>query len=436
MKLTVDLKKYGWKELGVLWLLLILTLKILTLIQVPLAVTNVLLIGASFGLVAISYYKNQENKWEMLIFVAAFVAHLLVLFLDLYGRDYITILYSGKDTETFFGISQQYYYGDFSETITYYPHILNIFYKIIGLNRLGAQYINILAWCLGMILMEKCCKALDLKGGFRGAALLLMAFLPNYMCVTSVLLREGIIVTMNLLWLYCQIQWMKEGKHIYLIGCLAAPAVSLVLHMSAIVFWGLTVFCVALYDFKKKEFRIQKKTAIIVLAGVAGLLIFLLIPTTRRLITLKLPDFDEGFLNTMNEMVTFASANAGGSSYLNHVYVTGYGDFIVQTFVRIFYFLASPLPIHWRGLTDVVAFAISSAFYLVSILLSVGTVFIKKKDSVRTLIWGVFLMISGIFSWGVFNAATAMRHRDKIVGACILLLLYSLKTIREAWKNR
>ena len=83
-----------------------------------------------------------------------------------------------------------------------------------------------------------------------------------------------------------------------------------------------------------------------------------------------------------------------------------------------------------------VAIAISSAFYLVSILLSVGTVFIKKKDSVRTLIWGVFLMISGIFSWGVFNAATAMRHRDKIVGACILLLLYSLKTIREAWKNR
>ena len=64
MKLVVNPKEYEWKELGVLWLILIFALKILTLIQVPLAVTNVLLIGASFGLVAISYYKNQENKWS------------------------------------------------------------------------------------------------------------------------------------------------------------------------------------------------------------------------------------------------------------------------------------------------------------------------------------------------------------------------------------
>lgn len=436
MKIDFNVQKNKWVKLAALWLGLILILKILTVIQVPMMVTNIVFVSASFALIAISYINNQENKWELAIFILAYVAHLLIILMDLYGRDYVMILHSGRDTETFWNISGQYFHGDFSETVTYYPYYLNVFYQIIGLNRFGAQYINVLGWCLGMILMEKSCKVLKIEGNLRLLALLLMAFAPNYMCITSVLLREGIIIAMNFLWFYCQIKWVEEGKHGYLAGCLIAPLISLGLHMSAIVFWGLTIFAVALYDPKKKEFRIQKKTMITLLIGIIGILVFLLIPNTRRLITQKLPDFDEGFLTTINEMITYASENDGGSSYLKDVYVTGYGDFILQTFVRMFYFYASPLPMHWRGLSDAVAFVISSAPYLFSMVLSLVTVFIKKKDPYRTLMWGMLLLLSGICSWGVFNAGTAMRHRDKIIGICILLLLYSVKDIMDAWKSR
>ena len=435
MKINFDIQKNKWIKLTALWLLLVLALKILTMIQVPMMLTNIVFVSVSFALIVISYMKNQENKWELAVFVLAYLAHLLIILLDLYGREYVMILHSGRDTETFWNVSSQYYYGDFSETVTYYPYYLNVFYQIIGLNRFGAQYINVLGWCLSMILMEKSCKSLEIKGKLRFVALLLMAFAPNYMCITSVLLREGIIVAMNFLWFYCQIQWMKEGKYTYLTGCLIAPLVSLGLHMSAIVFWGLTVVAVALYDQKKKEFRIQKKTMISLVLGIVGLLVFLLIPTTRRLITQKLPDFDEGFLNTMNEMIAYASENDGGSSYLKDVYVTGYGDFIWQTFVRMFYFYASPLPMHWRGLSDALAFAISSVPYMLSMILSIVTIFVKRKNPYRTLMWASFVMLSGICAWGVFNAGTAMRHRDKIIGICILLLLYSFKEISSIWKN-
>lgn len=436
MKIDFNVQKNKWIKLVSLWIILVLVLKILTMMQMPMMLTNIVFVSVSFALVVTSYINNQENKWELSIFVLAYLAHLLVLILDLYGREYVMILHSGRDTEMFFKISEQYFHGDFSETVTYYPYYLNAFYKIIGLNRFGAQYINVLGWCFSMILMEKSCKVLEIEGKLRVFGLLLMAFAPNYMCITSVLLREGIIITMNFLWFYCQIMWMKEGNRAYLVGCLIAPLVSLGLHMSAIVFWGLTIFAVALYDSKKKQFRIQKKTMITLLIGLVGILVFLLIPNTRRLITQKLPDFDEGFLNTINEMITFASENDGGSSYLKDVYVTGYGDFVMQTFVRIFYFYASPLPLHWRGLSDAAAFVISSAPYLLSLILSFITVFIRKKDSYRTLMWGAFLLLGGICSWGVFNAGTAMRHRDKIIGIAILLLLYSLNIIKKAWKSK
>lgn len=435
MKINFDMQKNKWIKFTALWVGLILVLKILTVIQAPMLLTNVVFVSVSFVLFAFSYVSNQENKWELTIFILAYLAHLLVILVDLYGRDYVMILHSGRDTETFWTVSNQYFRGDFSETVTYYPYYLNVFYQIIGLNRFGAQYINVLGWCLSMVLMEKSCRVLEIEGKLRFVALLLMAFAPNYMCVTSVLLREGIIVAMNFLWFYCQIQWMKEGKNAYLVGCLIAPLISLGLHMSAIVFWGLTIIAVALYDQKKKEFRIQKKTMITIMIGLIGILIFLLIPTTRRLITQKLPDFDEGFLNTINEMIAEASEKDGGSSYLKDVYVTGYGDFILQTFMRMFYFYASPLPVHWRGLSDAVAFAISSIPYLSSVILSIATVFAKRKNPYRTLMWASFIMLSGICAWGVFNAGTAMRHRDKIIGICILLLLSSFKEIGAIWKN-
>ena len=436
MKIDLNKKENVWIKLGFSWLCLLVVLKIFTILAMPIIVTNIVLIGVSSVLMTISFRNNQENKWELIIFILSFVLHLGVLFVDMYGRDFITILHSGKDTETFYRISEQYYHGDFSEIITYYPFFLHVFYKIIGLNRLGAQYINILCWCLSMILMEKSCKTLEIKGRLRIFALLLLAFAPNYLCLTSVLLREGLIVAMNLLWFYCQIKWMKDGKNLYMIGCLLAPLVSLALHMSAVVFWGITVLILALYDSKKKELRVQKKTLMIVLIGLAGILVFIAIPSTRRLITRKLPDFDEGLFATLNEMIEETSAKDAGSSYLQNVYITGYGNFALQTVVRIFYFYGAPLPSDWRGLSDMAAFAMSSSLYILSILSSFVTVFVKKKEVFRTVMWGAFLMLSGICAWGVFNAATAMRHRDKIIGICILLLIYSVNMINEAWKTR
>ena len=87
-------------------------------------------------------------------------------------------------------------------------------------------------------------------------------------------------------------------------------------------------------------------------------------------------------------------------------------------------------------MSDAVAFVISSVPYLLSMVLSLVTVFIKKKDPYRTLMWGSFLLLSGICAWGVFNAGTAMRHRDKIIGIAILLLLCSIRDIMDVWKSR
>ena len=117
MKIAVNLKENSWAKIGALWMLLLAVLKVTTMIQVPFAVTNLLLIGVSFILVMISYSENQENKWESFIFIVAFVLHMIILFADLYGKNYVSVLYSGKDTEVFFDIAKKYYHGDFSRMV-------------------------------------------------------------------------------------------------------------------------------------------------------------------------------------------------------------------------------------------------------------------------------------------------------------------------------
>ena len=119
----------------------------------------------------------------------------------------------------------------------------------------------------------------------------------------------------------------------------------------------------------------------------------------------------------------------GGSSYAKYVgNSNSIGNMIIYTPLRIVYFLFSPFPWQWRGITDIIAFLFSSLYFLYILALSlrnlINPVHIKQKDK-QILMMILTIAVVFVYSWGVSNTGTAARHRDKLVPLFAVLWAYS-----------
>lgn len=102
-----------------------------------------------------------------------------------------------------------------------------------------------------------------------------------------------------------------------------------------------------------------------------------------------------------------------------------------DTPVRMFYFVASPLPWSWRGLSDIIAFFFSSLVFLYVYYRAYQE--LKKGDTRNRTMILIFVVLSLcsalIFAWGVSNAGTAVRHREKFI--VIYMVLFALCNSNE-----
>ena len=109
---------------------------------------------------------------------------------------------------------------------------------------------------------------------------------------------------------------------------------------------------------------------------------------------------------------------------------------ILYSPIRAFYFLTAPLPIDWRNFTDMFTFFSDSVLYLGTIIY-----FIMNRRNLKdkkVLITGLVLAlisVSLIFGIGVYNAGTAMRHRQKIVPIFLILLALIMDSRRSSTKR-
>ena len=98
--------------------------------------------------------------------------------------------------------------------------------------------------------------------------------------------------------------------------------------------------------------------------------------------------------------------------------------------ICIFFFLASPLPWYWRGINDIIAFLFSAFFYTISIYYSFKAIKLTSKNKNIIICLLIFAISSAfIYSWGVSNAGTALRHRDKFLPNFILLFIIASDAI-------
>ena len=375
---------------------------------------------------AISVYigikKEFKNK-DILTLIAwiGFSLRLIFLIWDLNCRNIFVLPNSGLDTETFAIFAESgFLYGDYGR-IRGYSKFIAFWYNFFGIERVIPQYINVLLGTTQIMLCYRICKMLNLKRFPIYICVFLLSVLPNTLIMNAILLRETIICFIVALSVYMFVKWQVGGGLHYVIYAMVFSCIGAYFHSGAIaaLLGEAVVYC--LYDKRSKTIKLKGKS--IVMAAVCICIFFAIYALLGDALFGKFARVEsaEDIVGTAEYYDNGGAAYNAGFAINNTAL-----NLIVNTPIRMLYFVVSPMPWDWRGLQDIIAFFFSStvfgyAYYssIVNLKKKLGT---KEK---RTLILSflIFALCSAaVFAWGVSNSGTALRHREKFLFIYIVLI--------------
>ena len=358
-----------------------------------------------------------NKKTEYFCMLGGYAFRVALMFWDRYCSHIFKLPNTGFDANAYHEKAQMCM-TDYSimENDTY-AQVLGFLYNRFGVARLIGQFFNILLAMTAIFLMIKIIEMMNLKGNAKVIAIQLAAFLPNFCIINSCLLRETVIVFIVTLSLYFFMLWWKKAKVINAFIAMGLSLLGSLFHMGALAPLFGYVICMALYDRKNDLFKFNKKTIAICVVFLFGFAI--LFSVAGDTIFHKVTKY--GSAEAITEHV---AEGTGGSGY-DITFTTGNAtvDMIVNTPLRIFYFIFSPVPWNWRGLNDIIAFVFSALFFGMCYILSWFVLKGKNKNNKSEVILYLLLaiMTAMMFAWGVSNAGTALRHREKFTIQYLIL---------------
>lgn len=372
--------------------------------------------------------KKAKSKKEFMILSLALMLRICTLLWDVYARDIFVLPSAGIDTESFHRFAVMFARGDEFSRGGVYFRIVGMIYRLFGVQRINAQYFNVMMSMFSIFLVKKMLEQLNLDKRISNLALIMVAFLPNYVIMSSILLRESIIIFLITVSLYFFIKWWQNGYTINIIFALIFPFLAAFFHSGsispAIVYALIYIF----YSPKDQKYKLTFKSVMTAVFLVGCFLIIELF-------------FAEGLFRQFDRIKSIDDivnvTVRGASGYLRWMEATGTIGMIVFSPIRMFYFIASPLPWYWRGFNDIFGFFASACFYLYCYYFLFRSLR-KKHDFNYHLISALLIMALSttfMFAWGVNNAGTAMRHRDKFISIFVLAFAVCTNTLNNS-KNK
>ena len=386
-------------------------------------------------LFSIAFVFDIEKSKRLHIFkiplIIGYFERIAIMFLDIYGRSLIILPNSGSDTEVYYYNSIHYADGVYVQNS--FSRLMGTIMKLIGTSRLYNQFIILLFSVLTLLVFSRITYELNCIEYNKMLVFTIVCILPNYAILSSTFLRESLITLFITLSVYMIHLWITRNIWRYYGFALIFTLAASWLHggSAAIIIGYIAVLM--LYDRKNDRFRFTLKN---VLPTVLIILVFsfLFINYSSTLFTK---------LSGVNSVSDIADNKVrGGSSYAAYV-----GDsskpinLLIYTVPRILYFLFSPFPWQWRGISDIIAALFSSMFYLITIIYSIKYILSRNNKNRSIVISYTIVAVCNafVYAWGVTNVGTAVRHRDKVVilWALLLMLTYSYrKVIIKGKSNR
>lgn len=384
----------------------------------------IILINSIITIILINGEKTQKNGVNNfnLLFSFAYIIRIITVFWDRYFRHIFILPNSGRDTGSFDNWAREFLSNNLSGR-SGYAAVLGWIYKFFYPNPLWGQYLNVVASLLTIYVFYLIICKLNINQKYKKYGVLILCFLPNYIIMSSILLRESFITLLLAISIYRLIKWWESDKIYNLVFSIISALLASYLHSGVIAYVIAILIVVSFGDNKKKIFIMKFNTLFLFAIGsIFFLLIYVYLGETFFSYM--------GGINSIEDISSKSETYAtGGSAY--SVYLVDDDSilgFIINSPLRIIYFLASPLPWDWRGINDIIAFLGSSLFYTISIFFGIKSLSIKKFKNKDLVIILLIIAISNaiIYSWGVSNAGTALRHRDKFIVNFALLLIISL----------
>jgi len=369
---------------------------------------------------------RKYKKYSMPLTIGYFF-RIALLYYDVYSSDPFHLPLVGgplsSDPYYFYQVAIGYSQGISTNYGGFFPRLLGYIFRFTGASRLWAEFWVLLASLGTILVFIHIVEELNVSQSSRLKGAYLIALLPNYAMMSAILRRETAITFFLSLSLLYFLRWMKgEDK-------LKSIVLSTMFALVASLFHGATgliiagyIFVMIIYSPKHNRFVLDPKNLI---GAVAFIAVILFVYSRYGTVFF-------GKVESKLEAGALAStADKGGSSYARYV-----GDartpvrMLIYAIPRFLYFLFSPFPWQWRGVSDIITFLMSSCVYLLIMLHSIYYLrTVGKEDENRKVIIVVLvitILSAAVFSWGVKNTGTAVRHRDKFI--TMFALLYVLNS--------
>lgn len=364
--------------------------------------------------------RQDFSKDILLALFLAYLIRLFFLFFDLYGREIYLLPHSGLDSEMFHESTiNGLLTGNYGNG-SIYSFFVGTLYRMFGTERMISQFFNVLLSIHTMLMTYKTMELYKINEKAKYLSIMVLALIPNFAIMSSILLRESIIIFLYTLSFYSFSYWFVKKNVPALLVAYASGLLVSVFHSGSIILVMSYTIILILYNQGNKSFKITLKSIIFAL-------------TFAVIFNYLFQNYFEVFFDKFSDIegiddVTEVSV-MGGSGY-----EVGYSiehpilNFIVNTPIRIFYFIFSPVPWEWRGPTDIIAFIFSSLFYGSTLYLGFKSILGAKIENKSHILIILIILFVGffVFAWGVSNSGTALRHRDKFIGLFILLLAFVL----------
>lgn len=307
-----------------------------------------------------------------------------------------------------------------------YSKIIGVIYFISGRVPLLAQFVNVL---LGVLIVYYVYKIIIELGATKRSAQIgsvITALFPTLCLYSAITMRENLISFFTIVSVFYFFKWLNSGTVNKSVLAVAFLLLSSALHGAMILIGIVYAIFFIFYKAKIKKWRLVSKQTFfgifIVILGIILFSSFLMNKIPGDLSLVFSPDYMGGGVDR---------AARGGAAYLVGFTPNSILDIILQSPIRMVYFLLAPFP--WMiSSSGQILSLIDALLYLVLVFYSIrGFKYLKKYNN--PAFWAVtltLLIIIVTFAWGTSNFGTAIRHRQKIVW---LIIAVSSLGIRKSW---
>lgn len=371
-------------------------------------IATIVIFLISFGLIMDIGRSKSLRKYKVQLYLGL-LWRLLLLYFDRYGASVYQLPNSGVDSSMFYRTAVAFSNGGSAGRGGAFATLLGSIFRATGSSQLFGQFIVLLFSMIALCVFARVIEDMALDEHVKRRAVGVLALLPNFAILSSIFLRESIVcmfITLSLAVFYL---WQKRGNEGFFLLALACALLGALFHSGSVAVAVGLIAVRLLYSKKKRAFSVSLSNILPVLILSLGLIFLYL-------------NYGDAFFGKMfkvDSIDDIAGVNtSGGSSYARFV-----GDsatplnMVVYTIPRIVYFLFSPFPWQWRGLNDIIAFAFSSLFYLITLVRTLRYLHSRKPEN-RALLISLLIIAACavfVFAWGVSNTGTAARHRDKLI---------------------